>query len=307
MFETAQKKCCVCYNPELDELIYQSKEKLEDLSEQKVKSLFYGFSCDKKAEDKIKILNNYIKVLEDENRRIVLGGEPCLNCDNLQRLAEKVRVLVISCDLEMRRDLTVDNSNFDAWVAQNPTCVAYETWERLAYRVCGLLNIEVKILEEITCDVDFKVFTEEQVCNLAFEVSRSIIPCDVMVALSVHRQACDLNFKINRTEEECKIDFKILSTEVECDLDYKMYRRLIECNLSYDIIRTVYENDCTFNVGDPVQLVTPLNTYDIDKFNFTDLPNIAELSKLGIDVSESEYAKNPSAFIEKLKSDYHSK
>lgn len=290
----------------MDELIYQSKEKLEQLSDNRIKVLYYGYSCDKKAEDKIKILDNYIRVMEDENRKILLGGKACLDCDKLQRLAEKVRYITTSCDLEARRDLVIDKSKLDAWLVKYPFCASYEKWEKFAYRVCGLLNLEVRA-ERIDCEVDFEIFSTEQVCNLVFDITREQIPCDIMIAISVYRQACDLDFKISRTEKECRLDFKLLHSEVECDLDFKTYRKLIECNLSYDVIRTVYENGCSFTIGDSVELVSPLNSYPINAFNFTDIPDVEKLKKLGIPVANSQYIKDPSQFIQKIKSDYRAK
>lgn len=307
-WRTCKKKCCVCYNPELDELIYQSKVKLEQLSDNRIKVLYYGYSCDKTAEEKIKTLSNYIHVLEDENRKILLGGKECLNCDNLQRLAEKVRGLTASCDIDERRDLMVDKSGVDAWLVKYPFCASYEKWEKFAYRVCGILNIQVHA-EKVECDVDFEIFSKEQVCNLAFDITREQIPCDIIMALSVYRQACDLDFTIKRNLQECKVDFKLLHSEVDCDLDFKTYRKLIECNLSYDVIRTVYENGCSFTIGEgeSAQLVSPLNSYPVSGFNFLDTPDLERLKKLGISTENSQYEENPKEFITKIKSDYGKK
>lgn len=295
--------CCLCYNPELDKLIYESKNKLEELSGNMVKSLYYGYTCDKKAEEQIKILDNYIRVLEDENRKVVLGGKECLDCNNLQKLAEKVRKLTYVCDIDLRKDLTVDRSGVDAWLMEFPHCASYEKWERLAYRVCSAFSLEV-FVEKIDCDVDLEVFSSEELCNLAFDISREQIPCDIMVALSVYSQACDLDFKINRTEEECKIDFKLLHNEVDCDLDFKAYQRLIDCNLSFDIIKTVYENGCSFTVGDPIELVSPLNSYTLDKFSFNDIPDVKKLQKMGVPLKNSKYAADSQKFVQRIKSDF---
>jgi len=301
----AKSKCCVCYNSEYDTLIYQSKVTLEKLSNEVVKSKLYGYSCDKKAEKKIDLLHNYLLVMEDENRKLTLGAKECLDCYNKQSLAEKVRKLTVSCDTSKRRDLVVDDSMEDAWIAQNPYCVSRERWEKLAYTVCGIFDIEI-IAEEYLCNYDFEVISTEKACDLTFELSRKIIPCDIMIAISVHREMCDLRFDITRTEEECKLDFDILASEIKCDLDFKTYQKLIECNLSFDVIKTIYENNCTIEIGDPVPelfLATQLNKYPIASLS-SKIPDINELKKLGLDLSNSEYVKNPDKFIQKLKQDY---
>jgi len=301
--KSKKKACCICYNPELDKLIYECKHKLDELSESVIRSLYYGYACDNKAEGKIKLINNYITVLEEENRKTTLGGKPCLDCNNLQKLAEKVRQLTHTCDIEYRKDLEVDKSGLDAWLLKYPQCVSYEKWERLAYKICGLLNLDIEV-KKVDCDIDLDVFSTEQICNLAFDITRKIIPCDVMIAISIYKQACDLDLKITRTEKECKIDFDILHSKVNCDLDFEAYKKLVDCNLSFDIIKTVYENNCSFTIGDPIQLQSSTNQYPISGFNFKDVPDLNALKAMGISIEASKYLQNPKDFIKKLKSDY---
>ncbi|MCA9397879.1 hypothetical protein KC573_03540 [candidate division WWE3 bacterium] len=303
----AKEKCCICYDPKLDALIYQSKATLENLSNEIVKSLSYGYSCDKNAKPKMDLLQNYLYVLEDENRKIALGGKPCLNCYVLQSLAEKVRKLTTSCNIALRKDLIIDRSEEEAWIAENPYCVSREKWERIAHIVCEAFNLDIKIVEVTKdCDLDLEVMSVETVCDLTFEIVRNIIPCDIILAISAYQEACDLGLTITRSEEECKIDFDLLVEEVNCDLDLKAYQKLIECNLSFDVIKTVYENGCSFNIGDPVTLVTPMNEYPIEQLKFSGTPDMKLLKRLKIDISDSKFAKSPKSFIKALKQDYGS-
>lgn len=303
----AKEKCCICYDPKLDALIYQSKATLEKLSNEIVKALSYGYSCDKKAESKMDLLQNYLYVLEDENRKIALGGKPCLNCYVLQALAEKVRKLTASCNMGQRKDLIVDKSGVDLWLIDNPYCVSRKKWERIANIVCEAFNLDIEI-KNITddCDLSLDIMSMETACDLTFEIVRNLIPCDIMLAISAYNEACDLGLEITRSEEECKIDFDLLVEEVECDLDLKAYQTLIECNLSFDIIKTVYENGCSFNIGDPVTLVTPMNEYPLEQLKFKGTPNLGVLRKLNINTSDSKFVKNPKGFIKALKQDYGS-
>lgn len=312
MLVSSKEKCCICYDPDLDKLIYQSKEALERFSIEGVKARFNGFSCDKKADHKSDLLQNYLRVLEDEYRKISLGGEPCIDCKDLQTLSERVRKLSASCNLDMRRDVIVDLSGEEAWIAQNPYCVSREDWERLAYIVCAEFKLDI-VLTEVgeDCDLDLEVTRVEQMCDITFEIIRKIIPCDIMIALSIREEMCDLSLTVTRTEEECELDFNILISEVECDIDLETYIKLVECNLSFDVIKTVYENGCSFEIdenwqpsGQGVNLVTPLNTYPIDSLKFKGIPNIESLEKLSVDLSDSEYVQDPGEFIKKIKQDY---
>jgi len=283
--------CITCYNPEFDKLIYGLKFTIDKLSSEIIKSKFYGFSCDKKAEDKLKTLFSYLRVIEEENRNVSLGGEPCLKSHKLQSLAEKIRGISVRCDYENRKDLISDRSNMDSWVAANPYCVSREKWERIAYQVCEAFRLEVTSIEEK--------------CNLTFEVIRNIIPCDIILAVSVYEQMCDLNLHVDRDEVECQIDFDILSTETNCNIDFRTYKTLIDCNLSFDIIKTIYENDCQIEIGeDGIILVSALNSYNVNELKFGGIPDFTILKTLNVDTSNSEYLKDPKAFLNKLKQDY---
>lgn len=290
-----EDKCCTCYNVDIEKLIYQSKSTLDSLSQKRAHNKAYGYSFSPEGFLKLDVLTTYLGILEDEYLNISFGGKPCLDCNNLQLLAEKVRKITINCDTSLRRDLKVDNSKENEWISKNPYCVSREKWEELAYRICADFKLELK--------------STEIVCDISFEIIRKLIPCDIMVSIAVYKQQCDLDLEISRTEEECDIDFEILSQEVECDLDLKMYKTLVENNFSYDIIRTVYENGCTIEVNDSIvpaeiHLVTPLKKYPIKDLNFKGIPDLKILKSLGVDTSDSKYIKDPNNFIQKLKQDY---
>lgn len=283
--------CCVCYDPKIDALIYGVKFSLDKLSGSITSKLLNGYSCDHQAMKKVKILQNYLRVLEDENSNIVLGGSVCLDCDTLQKLSEKVRLITFDCDLEGRKDLIVDHSAVDAWVSANPYCVSRERWEKIAYTICKAFNLKITNIEEQ--------------CDFTFEVVRNLISCDIILAISVFKQMCNLKLKVNRDIYECKIDFDILVNETNCNIDFKTYRKFIDCNLSFDVIKTIYENECSIEINNGVlSLITPLSTYPLEDLNFSGIPDLNILKKLNVDTSNTEYIKNPQAFINKLKQDY---
>lgn len=228
----------------LNQTIYSIKDNLSRLSANAVKSLLYGYSCDKEAGEKIEVLRSFLTILEKRQRRLALGAEPCLDDKQLQSLVERVQIQHCTTG---RTDLIVDSSGENAWIAKYPACVSRQKWERLTGNVFNSLKLKIKKEKEI-CDIKAKFFTEEEACDITFEITRELVPCDVLVALSVYKEVCDLGLKVSRTEEECKIDYELLLEETNCDIDYNFYKQLVECNLSYDIIKTVVENDCEFVV-----------------------------------------------------------
>jgi hypothetical protein len=228
------KTCCVCQDIDIEDLIYQCKSSLDVLAEKRVNSRKYGTPFN--AHDKIKQLESYLPIFEDERFNILSGGKECLTCDKLQLLAEKTRKITASCEKSPRRNLKVDTSGVDKYIVGNPYCVSREKWEELAYRVCREFKLELTSVETK--------------CDITFELIRKLIPCDIMVSIAVYKQQCDLGLKVTRNEDECKLDFEILTSEVPCDLDLKTYKTLIDNNFSYDIIRNVYENGCTIELDD---------------------------------------------------------
>jgi len=229
-----KEDCCICYNVDIEDLIYQCESSLDILGEKRVNNKKYATPFN--SHNKIEILEDFLKVLEDEQYNIILGGKQCLSCDKLQSLAEKVRKVTASCEKSPRKNIKIDKSGVDKYIAGNPYCVSREKWEELSYRVCRELKLELKSVEDK--------------CDITFELVRKLIPCDIMVSIAVYKQQCDLGLKVNRTEEECDLDFEILTSEIPCDLDLKTYKTLIDNNFSYDIIRNVYENGCTIELDD---------------------------------------------------------
>lgn len=296
--------CTVCYDYQLDDLIYRMKVEISELSQEAVKSLHYGYSCDKKAEQKIRTLQSYLKQLESEYYNLAQGGKPCLEDYRMQMLAERIRKLTPSCSLSERQDVIIDESGENAWIADNPTCVSRQKWEKLAATVATCLNLIVESVPfDKKCEI---VMTMDDACQLTFELVKELIPCDVIMAIYVHKTACELNMKITRTLEECKLDYELLLEQVDCDLTLNDYYRLVECNISFDVAKAILTNGCAINVNDAgdVVVVTPMGEYPMDTFNFAGVPDVEVLKTLGADTSNSEYLKNPKRFIDNLNQDY---
>lgn len=230
------KNCCICYNYNFRDLLYEAEYTINQLSTNKANSKTHRTPFNLVGETKLRNLHQYRRILNDEFINIELGGKGCLSCNQLQSLAERIRTITVSCDRQSKQDLTIDKSNVTKWISKNPNCVAREKWEELAYMVCGEFKLDI-ISTEVKCDI-------------TFDIVKKLIPCDLMVVLSAREEVCNIDLKISRTEEECKLDFELLSEKVNCDLTFDTYKTLIENNFSYDMIESIYENGCSIVLDD---------------------------------------------------------
>jgi len=60
----------------------------------------------------------------------------------------------------------------------------------------------------------------------------------------------------------------------------------------------------TVNKRKEIFIKTPVRKYNIKDLNFNSIPDINILKELGLDLSESQYSKDPDKFLKKLKGDY---
>jgi hypothetical protein len=285
-----------CYDSIIDALVYQLKVNLSRLSDNLVKQEYYGFSCDKSAKSKADILLKYLSILEDEQHKIALGGKSCLSNYNRQKLAEKVRQKTRYCNIYERVDVIKDKSGLANWEISNPFCVARERWEKIAKTICAAFNLEIAINAATNGDA---------LCNISLEIVKESISCDLIVAISVYHEMCELNFSVSRTEQECALDFEMLLEKTDCDLSFDAYKALIECNLSFDVLKAAYDAGCTFNIGDPISLTTSTGiTYELSELKLKNKPDIEAINSLGINLTNSEFVKDPEMFMKKLKQDY---
>lgn len=306
---------CACSMVDLDKLILESKVAEVKFGEALKSKIYHDWTCDVDAEKKIKRLQTYRRHLEDEFHCLLLGGKGCLNCDELQFLYERVKKLTATCDIaEQRPDIQVTKGNLKAWIAANPYCVAREKWEYLVYDILCDLELEVEIIDKTVA------------CDIVADICANEIPCDIVVAASVCQRKCDLDVKVcAEARERCNLDFEAMVCSKKCDIGLDLHvcklgceltadycARLIDCNLSMDVISCVYQNGCCLSIEDPciegvvpeVFIHTENKQYPISTLRAQDIPNVQILSKYGVDLSNSEYLKDPKAFIEKLNKDY---
>lgn len=264
------------FNSSLHSVIEQSviaKNKITDYVKDIMNHLRYGYGCSKSSIPNLKMLTLYQNVLQRNKFQRQLGVTPFLSSDTYQALREKITHLTGKNCKAKYNDLEIDQSERDAWIASNPTCVSYQEWEKWVYYFCGEIDIELSTIEEA--------------CNFMFEITRETIPCDVLLAISVYKEACKTDLTVQRSDHECKLDFNLLHEKVNCDLDFNTYRSLVNCNLSFDVIRTVYECglklETTKTAGS--NQCNPVLVSDLGEYSLRDIQgniNLTPLKKLGL-------------------------
>lgn len=204
---------------------------------------------------------------------LILLKQVDLNCyskDELHKYNQLVNNLTFDCKLA-KEVVTVDGSNFEEWVKENPNCVGLELWERIAKQICIDYHITLNISKiDKTCPLpNLNITVKDIQCNIGLEITRNIICPEVLTVISVNKYLCKTDFKVVRTIDECTIDYKLLSEKYPfLNLTKKEYFRLIDNKFSYKMIDCIYSNNLKLQLNnDKIYLDTNYNLYDIDSID----------------------------------------
>lgn len=206
--------------------------------------------------------------------RLIHEGKQCLTPEALQLIFEKARHMLgtgysperslhysLKNNIPSLEDgLTIDDSKLNNWLIKNPYCAPVNEWEKLAYHICGLLDIQIDV--------------EEIKCNLTFDIIKEALPLKVVSGLSLAQVAAKNKFLNVRTEDECKLDWELLVEEIpDCSMDYDVYVSLVkDCNLTFDIIKDAYECGLSFDIKNgQTYLNGKTFQYDLSEINFNSL------------------------------------
>ena len=300
----------VCSNVNIDQLILESKVIEEQLGRALKDEYHHDWTCDPRAREKIDKLQTYRYYLEQEQRKLMMGGEGCLSSDELQLLYEKIKSITANCEeFETRPDLIIDSSGVDVWIALNPYCVAREKWEYLAYDILCDLSLDVQILKE------------EYLCDITTDIITEIIPCDLVVMFDIYNKNCELGFTPTIDIKKCVLNYEALMTNKDCELglslhlsemtqelEFDVYAEFMNQGLSPVMVESIYAKGLSLSIdNEELYIHTKDQKYGISSIQFSDDPNIESLAKYGVNPEDSEYLKDPELFINNLNKYYGDK
>lgn len=184
----------------------------------------------------------------------------CLCNAELQGIKEKVSALIdlSRCKTEQVTDIRYDYSEYDKWVAVNPTCVAYDTWERSMIKCNTTFVISVSKIEQPIRTLYAIVKKDKDNCVMKLLAYASQAKCNRIVSPSVN------------SREKCKAEISALVKKHKCDLSISLYTKLLSCNMSFNLISTILgcggkflvdgDGNPSIKVGSKVSRVTDLVT-----------------------------------------------
>lgn len=215
-----------CFHINLDDLIYQGKLAMINSGRSLTHNKLYGYRIKEQSPEKVDRLKDLIEQAQEEHRRKLWGGG-CLNDQELQALAEKIRKLTIDCEKVPRKDQQVDLSGFDAWVEANPYCVSREVWEKRAFAICEGLTLKLDNAEQV-CDIALDLVTKEEMC-------------DIILTLKACEELCELKINPKYTQKECKLALNLLTQECDtCVLTLPIVSKCLkQCNLTVSAMKNI--------------------------------------------------------------------
>jgi hypothetical protein len=220
------------------------------------------------------------KIFEQAKHLLGIGYSP-----------EKSLHYILASNIPVLEDgLIIDSSNLNSWLVEYPYCAPIELWEKLAYRICGKLNIDI-VVEEIKC-------------NLTYDIIKESLPLEVLSGLSIGNITKRNNILNKRSSDECKLDWEILVEEQDCDIDYDVYISLVEqCNLTYDIVAEAYKCGLSFKLDNGQCILEGKNfSYNLTDINFgSPITSLETLEEDGIKFSTNTLER---VKLEKLIADY---
>lgn len=244
--------CCHSHNIfELRSLALKSKNKLNEFANERIRELFYGYTCRPDLEENIDKLTTYLKYLNKIIRQKIYDEvfntyydeeckkvkkhvccTVCLNCNKLQCLIEKIISIIGKNCRILCQDLYVDDSLENEWILCNPGCLSYECWDKWS---------KLKVAQ-----FDIKLSKEEILEKLLIEASVKSVTDEILTTVKVINVVEDLSLKLElKDTPQMKVELKLLLEKVPtANIDLKLYKQLVEdYNISFDIIKEVYENN----------------------------------------------------------------
>lgn len=274
--------CCADHSVRaIDDVIFSARKTLLFYTDEEYNRMVYGFRKSLDRFSDFRKLSVYVGLLEKHRQQLLKGSKVCLKCEELQKVLEKVKILSVRTEVNCRNDLIIDESNKADWNLSNPYCVSREKWEKLLYRVCNDMGLNLKVV------------SLKNLCDITYNVRTSTIDCTVLAALSYYKVACNLDHQIKVSQTDCSLEHNLLKKKYNCDLSLKVYNKLIDCNISPTVIKTVYDCGMSLDVEVREKEICPiLITLTGTRLNVCDLNFDSKLTKKECELIAS-ISKNP--------------
>ena len=168
-----EKICSVHSVKSIDDILYRIKGRMQELSNMKLRNLYYGYGCGECIDQDIKKLSTLKKPLDRIKSSFVMAGTSCLDDEAIQRIVEKTQKIVGKkpCPSK-RKDVTIDDSQLNKYLMSSPACQSYDSWNQFANIMCDKLGVIVTAVKDEEADM--------KKCDIVFEISREVISCDIL-------------------------------------------------------------------------------------------------------------------------------
>lgn len=233
--------CCNVDYKTLQDISYGLKLRIAELGNNYELRLKEGYSCSPSDFDfqigssnrdsiskngrlllEYKEVLNLKSVIDQKIKDIYNGAESCLCEKSLCKVKDKaIEIIGVSCYDDCRMDIQVDSSLEEAWINANPYCISKENWEKLLYKVCTDMQVDIAVVKKS--------------CDLVYDIVREY-------------RNCSLDFNIESETLNCEIEFETIKRVNNCEITYQLYRSLRECGISYDLIRRALECGINFDI-----------------------------------------------------------
>ena len=249
-----------------ESLLQDISSKLLSLAEQKCAIEDYGYECDSlnNINKDVEKLSTYLEVVESENKKIKQGASPCLECEELQILIEKIiEKTGVSCEGYYEL-IEVDSSQEDAWKEINPFCQSYEDWQEASFEFCK--DIELDIVAEKRCTADLEVeFSSKDADNLYLDVHRGYIGEEVFDAATKYKNNIQLDIELS--DKEIQVELDIIRKETGKDIELLLYKSLVEdFSADLQIVKSVYKHNAELIIKkNKVYIKTPSLICEFEK------------------------------------------
>lgn len=235
----------------------------------------YGYGCNSDRSLVAELISDK-NDLEAELIDLRLGKEECLTQSELNSFIGKINKKLVTCGTNCP-SLQVDSENYDTWVAANPYCRVYESWETCENTIApeyGVFFETVNLQPYFQLGLNFTDITPQIILKL------ETLKLDQNLTLGLESSVDNLETILDVTSTE-KIDKLRLDIEL--------------CRLNHDLL--LFSKKLIKNFNLDISSVISKKALDleilINSFNFD--------AHLEVYMSKSELSSDLEIYIEKLK------